>query len=426
MSVPPAWSPDASTPGVRRAARARHVVLGLLVILTSMLASCHGWRPPPYERRLAAAEDGLTADPAIEGRRDQVTAALARERAEVAFDEVEFRVQEDYDGDDHGVRLRARVPIPNPGELRARRRARRAETDAALALFEDAALSRRAELCRRAIESLSHAERTTLYAAYAERQRAVLEWNAEWARAGSLSEQAATRFEIETRIKLATRRPGPAPPPVSLPLALPPPIRPPQRLIRSPEIVRELIRANNPAVAVHDARSERYRALSKVADSERLPWLRFIDLTYEPLTRGDSDQAGGTQVAVRVPFGAGPRAAADRFQALSNGSLQEGSAVLADRTRVATVALDELDHFETNAGQWQELAELARRADGVAARWSRERLAKPADVADLTDRAYAARMAVLEAQTTAAAARCRLLAATGVAAEDWPREEPAR
>ena len=59
--------------------------------------------------------------------------------------------------------------------------------------------------------------------------------------------------------------------------------------------------------------------------------------------------------------------------------------------------------------------------ESVADRWWKSKRGTPSDIAGLVDDAFAARRAVLDAREEAGAARCLLLAMTGVAAEDWPR-----
>jgi hypothetical protein len=72
-------------------------------------------------------------------------------------------------------------------------------------------------------------------------------------------------------------------------------------------------------------------------------------------------------------------------------------------------------------GRDDPVSELADGAESVADRWWRGRLADPSGVAELFDRAYDARRSVIEARARAGLAGCRLLAATGVAPEEWPR-----
>ena len=133
--------------GAARSGR-RTRALGLLLVWIS--ASCAAGCATPvnsaYERRIADSQRGLDGDLAVEARREEVEAAMARERGESVLDAVQLRVRDEYE-DHHRVRVTARIPVPDPWEIRARRELRRADTETSVARLEETALSRRAELC---------------------------------------------------------------------------------------------------------------------------------------------------------------------------------------------------------------------------------------------------------------------------------------
>jgi hypothetical protein len=345
---------------------------------------------------------------------------MARERGEVALDEVQLRVENEYE-DDYGLRLTARVPVPNPKEVRARRGLRRSDTETSLARLEETALGRRSELCFASIESAAHTEEAGIYDEYARRQRALLERNEEQRRSGSQSERTSTRFELENRIKLATRMPGPAPQIEAAVRDLPLVYAPMGRLVRAYAVVRKTIGEHHPSTAVFMAVSDHYAAHSAREESRRLPWLDFVDLSYEPVATGDDSEIGA-QIAVRIPFGARARGNAQRYRALSRSESLKGERLVEEQVRRSLFALRELDDFETRVKQWEELLALARKADEVAERGSRQRVATLSQIASLFEQAYEARIAVLEARERAGMAGCTLLAMTGVPPEDWPRE----
>lgn len=406
--------------GFARSGR-RTRALGLLLAWLS--ASCAAGCATPvnsaYERRIADSQRGLDGDLAVEARREEVEAAMARERGESVLDAVQLRVRDEYE-DHHRVRVTARIPVPDPWEIRARRELRRADTETSVARLEETALSRRAELCFLSIEAAAYRERTEIYKAYARWQRTLQEWNKELQRSGSQSESAGTRFELESRIKLATRMPGPAPETRAPVRGLPPLERWPGRVVRSPALVREIVREHNPSVAVHEAISERYRALSARAESQRWPWLDFVDLSTQFERHRDTEF--GTQIALRVPLGAATSAEVDRYRALGRSQTREGDAVVEEQMRRSLFALRELDHFETNTDPWNELLTLARRAEAVAEQGWKERLARPSQIATLIEQAYDARNAVLDARERAGMASCTLLALTSISLDVWPRE----
>jgi hypothetical protein len=396
---------------------------------------------------VAEAQRGLEGDLAIEARVEEVQAAMARERGETALDEVQVRLREEYrsrtrpaatrtttsatstttvtgaesEDHDHSLRVMARIPVPNPREVRARRGLRRSDTAASLARLEETALIRRSELCFTSIESAAHTEQTVIYEDYARQQRALLERNEERRRSGSQSERTSTRFEVENRIKLATRMPGPAPQVEAVVRDLPRLEAPTGRLVRAHAVVRETVGEHNPSAAVHVAVSDRYAALSAREESRRWPWFDFVDLAYEREVTGDDDEIGA-QIALRIPFGAKARGNLDRYRALRKSQSLERERLVEENVRRSLFALEELDHFETHVEQWEELLTLARKADEVAERGWREQLARLSQIASLFEQAYEARIAVLEARERAGMASCTLLAMTGVPPEDWPRK----
>ena len=369
---------------------------------------------------MARVERGLEKDPAVRARRDQLEAARAREREEVAIDEVELRVQNNFD-DEYRLELTTRMPIPNPGEIRTRRAGRRAETEASFSRLEETALIRTAETCVRSIERIAHDQRAGHYQGYAQRLTALLQWGDDLRRTGSVNELAAMEFEIDSRVQLARREPGPPPLLDVVDWSLPPLARAPRRLVQTPAFLRKTVRAQHPSVGVRDATSAVYRALSDRAERRARPWFSFVDLSYEPVA-GNRDNEVGAQIGLRIPIGVVQRAEIDRYRALGRSERREGDRIVDEYVRRSLIALREIDHFEANAERWTELLTLAHEAETLAGRWRKEGLARPGDVADLVEQAYLARVAVVAARETAGLASCSLLAMTGVALEDWPRE----
>ena len=126
---------------------------------------------------------------------------------------------------------------------------------------------------------------------------------------------------------------------------------------------------------------------------------------------------------MRIPIGPSARRDTDRYRALRRARQRGGEQIVEEATLTGLRALDAINRFESNAPRWHELLELADRADAIAESWRSQGVAQPTDVADLFDRAFEARSAVLEARFEAGLARCRLLEATGVNAQGWPRLE---
>jgi len=401
---------------------ARLSSLACVWLLATWSGGCATSPPPELERRVAEAERGLEGDPALKARREEVAAAVARERGEPALDEFELRVGSESRDGDAVVGMKARIPIPDPGQVGARRAVRRAETETSVVRLEETSLRRRADLCFRSIDAEVYGARGEIYALYAERQRRLLEWSDKWRRSGLEDARVATQFEIEGRIKLVTRKPGPPPETSAVTDPLPVVRRGQGTLVTSPELLIDLVRKHHPSPAVHRAIAGRYEALSDRARSAGRPWFEFVDFNYaHSFETGGRDDYGG-QLAFHIPFGIESRAEVDRYRALVRSETLEGEGLVRDQARRSLVSLKEYEHFEASADQWLELLDLARSAEEVAGRWEEERLARPSQLENLIDRAYDARTAVLEARERAGIARCTVFALTGVSLDDWPRE----
>ncbi len=408
----------------RRVPAEVRVGLGVLaVVVVALAASCAGGPAFDHRQRIEAAQRGLADDPAIQARVAEVEAAVAREQGEALVDEVELRLGGEYEEDvGHRLRVLARIPVESPAELRARREVLRAGTEVAVARLEEASLERRAELCFPSVDVLVHRGRVSIYDAYAARQEALLEWSEEWRSVGTIDELTAARFKLESRVKLATREP-PRPPQVEMVMAVLPEVGARAGgLVREAPLLREMVRRHHPSAAVLRATAERYRALSDRAHSEAMPWLRFVDVSYQHESGGGGSHGGGGQLAFEIPLGARERANAGRYRALVRQEQSEEQRLVEEQVRRSLEALGALADFEARAGRWEELEALAGAAEQIADRWWRARLARPRQVAALLDQAFAARSAVLDAQERAAIAGCTLLAMTGVPPENWPRQ----
>lgn len=396
-------------------------------ILACILAAACATQPAPrddHELRIEQTQNELD-DPVLEAQRAAVEAARANEQRPKLVDRVELRAAEDYLGREHQVRALARVKVRHPLELRAERDVLRAETDIEVARLAEATLERRVELCFPSIDALVHEEQSRIFTDYTLRQQILLDWNENWRESGVIDELSGTRFELDSRVKLATRQPLPIAEhaPISMPL--------PEigagvgELVRDSEYLRATVRSHHPSARVHRATADRYLRLAERARARGLPGLRFVDVSYRHRTQhhatGSRDGVGG-QVAFEIPFGGGSRAEIARFDALVRKQRFEGNALVEEQMSLSLQALSDIHDFEARADQWRELEELAADADQVADRWWKSRLARPAQVASLLDEAYAARIAVLEARERAANARCTLLAMTGVAPDAWPRK----
>jgi hypothetical protein len=387
-------------------------------MLTVAAAACTN-SPRRYPERIADARRGLEEDSAVQARVAEVEAALEREREETPIDALEFRVGDEYDGD-HGVRFLTRIPVPDPGRLRASRAVRRAETQVSLARLEETALERNAEACVLAIELGGHRETERLYAVYAAHQRELLEWDAGRRQVGVRKEGLSLQFEIEREVRLANYLPEPGPVGEAQTAVLPAVGGLPRPLSKSHELLRKLVGGQHPSIAVRNATAARYAAMSERAQRAGRPWVDFVDWSYT-IEQGRHDEISG-QIAVQVPIGSASDASAGRYRALERASHHEANQVLEDGVRRALEALEKIERFQNNTARWQALLNLAEKAEELAERWRSERLAGPPTVAALFDRAYEARRTVLLARKRAGLASCELVATTGVWIDDWPSE----
>lgn len=401
----------------------------LVLVAISCAREPKSARPADEDIALAA---GQPEAPAIAARRAGIEAARTGEGSAGLMDEVELRVSDDY-VDEHQIRVAARVPLRRPAETRAHREMVAAEVEMAESRLDEAALTLRADQCFPSVDAQARAADEQMYLDWAARQDSLLAYNDEGRRSGLISEIDASRFELSSRLRLATREPMPAPPQearaAALPLLLP--SDPP--LDRSDTTLMQAVRRHHPSVALHHATAARYEAMAGRARSRGRPWVKFVELRYEHQT-GESNgpgrpndpsvNGGGARVSFTVPFGGDASAEARRYSALVREQRSEAEALVADRTRGAALALEELHAFEARVAGLRELLNLADEADAIADRWWRSKLASPNQIANLLDEAFAARSAVLDARERAGIARCTLLTMTGVAAEDWPRESP--
>jgi hypothetical protein len=395
----------------------------LLAILALGGLACAS--PEPAEtlqqqrERVARAQEGVAEDPLVEAHVAAVEAARAREETPMFVDEVELRVGDAYI-DEHRVRVTARVPMNRPSELRAQREVYAAETRIAISRLEEVSLERKAELCFPSVEALAAERRRAIYADYVDQRQELLAWNADWRSAGTIDELRGARFELESRIRLASWEPGPVATPERVLDALPEIGSGDGALVRDPELIRSTVRRHHPSVALRRATAARYRALAERARARSQPWIKFVDVGYE-YRSDDSENGVGGQLSFEIPLGGD--VGVTRYAALIRKESGESRGLVEEQMAQGLQALDVLHAFEAHSQRWRDLLRLADEAEEIAERWWRGRLAKPSDVASLQDEAFEARSTVLEARERAGSAYCTLLATTGVDLEAWPREK---
>lgn len=387
------------------------------------LAGCGAERRAAVRSRIASGSQGLEDEPAVGAASARGEAALAREAEPVFFRGLELRARglsADNFSRGEDVEFSARLEMNNPWALASERRARRSETDEALAEVEQTSLELRAEQCRRSMEAGALAERRAFYEWYRERLEAALEWNEQRRAAGTVDELRAQRLELEGATRLARREPPPAGDPVSPDFPLPELTAPAEPLVVQPAVVRERVGQHQPAVAGRLAAKRRLEALAERATRRRLPWFGFVEVGYELSPHNSASNITG-QVALEIPFGLDQRAEARRYQALSRGEELEAEALERELSRLALAALRTISFFEGRADRLRALLQTSRASQTLADRWLAERLGEPLDVARLIDEAYQAHDSVVEERLRAGLAACLLLETTGTPLAQWPR-----
>lgn len=374
---------------------------------------------------MASEAGDLESDPAVRAAIARGEAALARESGSSAFEGIELRARgmsADRFRNGEDFEFSARLEMRNPFEVASERRARRAETDIALAGLEGTTLEVRAERCRISVTAAAAQERRGAYQWYRERLESVLAWNDQRRTAGTVDELRAQRLRLEGSSRLADREPRPLDGVAVGEFPLPAIAVPAQPLSLDHGVVIERILRNQPSLAARRATKRRYEAYAQRANRRRLPWFGFVEVAYEVASPNTFSNVTG-QVAFEVPFGAEHRAEARRYEALGRSEELDTEALEIELGRLALMALREIAFYEERTAQLSSLLEESRAAQQIADRWLTERIGDPAQVAQLIDEAFRAHESVVDSRRRAGLAGCMLLETTGVAVADWPRGE---
>lgn len=399
--------------------------------LALLLVGCAGTPGAHLAQRRARVEaeiaaKGLNGNPAIDAAREELEAAVMLEGADVAIDGFELRAGVVHERDEKMQAL-ARLPLRNLAELHAQKEARLAQSEVALARLEEVTLAERVAECLPSLEYQVRSRQEEIFAGYARRHAALLEWNREMRAAGLIDEVGAKRFELSSNVKLATRDPSGLPEPLprsnsdSVLDVLPAPLPGVPPLSTAPDVLHRVLVSNQPSVGVVRARQREFEALSRRETMKRIPSPRFVDVGYEPVAYSGDKRQVAARVAFEIPFGREASANHRRYQALARAERSRVRALLEVQRREAERALGEINIFRERADHWLALADLADASEEVAERWWQDRQAEPGQISSLLDSVYAARVAVLEARQRAGRAGCVVIEATGVTVSEWPR-----
>jgi hypothetical protein len=404
-------------------------VIAAALLVASVLAACAG-----EERRAlvrSRVDEILKAAPgslALQAEAERVEASLAREGEASVLDGISLRV-EDFSPDaarqrGAGIDLETRVSIRNPWATASERRARQAETDAAIAEMEQRSHELRAEDCTARMEAAGFLERQALHDWYEAQLEPLLRWNAEGHSAGVIDELEAERLALEAEVSLEKRRPlhVATPPRVVGPgLALPELGRATKApLDRRRETILATIDGRHSEAAALRAAARASQALAQRVRRSRLPWLGFVGLSWEFDPENTAGDLMG-EATVEIPFGLDLHAEASRHEALGRAETFEADAVVQEAATLAQEALEQVAAFEESSERLLALLERTERAQTLVERWTAGRFGEPRRVAALLEEVFELRLEVIEERARAGLAGCVLLETTGLAISDWPR-----
>ena len=354
--------------------------------------------------------------------RAAIDAAQAEQNTARSFRELELRIgglSGEGFSTGEGFDFAVRLPFDRPWVVDAKREAASAEVDVEIAALEQAAFEVEVRRCREGIAPSVYREERALLEGYRGNIEGVLEWNRAWLEAGELNELEAARLDLDQKLALSSRAPRPVmttSPGVSLPSLTPPA----ERLDQSPENVQGVLVEHHPRIRTLEAESRRFEEEARAVEGEKLPWFRFVELSYQTGEGQGAENIEG-KLSLEVPFGVVEDAEEERASLRALEKKRRAEQVIVRQRRVTDRALLALSHFEASAPSWRELLRSAEEAEGVALRWLAQREGDPRAVAQLLLRAHSARLSVLERQEQAATASCDLLEASGVPYSSWPR-----
>jgi hypothetical protein len=396
------------------------LVLSLAAVST---LSCGAERRASLRGQMDERARELGDEPGLRAAAARGEAALADESGSVLFEGIEVRARglsaENFSqGSD--IEVSARLGMSNPWAMAADRRARRAETEVTLAELDQTSLGLRVDRCLTSMEIGAVEVRAAFYEWYRRQLEAVLEWNGQCRRAGTVDELQAQRLHLSGSVRLARGEPRPAEGVASPGFDLPAVSRPEAQLRLDPTLVAAHVAEHHPMITGHLAAKRRHEELARRAARRRLPWIEFVELAYELAPHNSAANITG-QVSLELPFGLDQRAETQRQEALSRGEDFEAEALELELARHALAALRAIAFFEAQTDQLERLLDEVRTTQALAERWLGGRLGQPLDVARLIDEAFEAHDTVVEARLRAGLASCALLESTGTPLSAWPR-----
>lgn len=389
-------------------------------LLAALLGTgCAGPALAPAPREAFVA---VQSDPAVEAAAARVLAAEQEEAAPGALDALELRVGGIGDGQTEpggNFEVGARLNLTSPFEMVAQDRAAQAAVDEAAAVLDATALETLVARCDTDVARAAGEARREVAASAA----ASLEELDGWVRALDRANLLSTPNLLELRMELGMARVAAAPAPqpsAQLPLfGLPDAGWRDRSWTASVAQLDALIDRYNPDLAARRAAGRRFDALAQQAGAEGLPWLNFVELSYQPYNDDEVRGDYAARLSVEVPLSGEAGGLADGYRQRSRAESLDGEALRAELRLAAEQALATLVAYRDRATVWSELLAAANEAEQVAAAGLASRTGEAEDLFSLVRRAQEVRLRAIGWQEEVAQAGCSLLAATGVRPEQF-------
>jgi hypothetical protein len=321
--------------------------------------------------------------------------------------------------DGQGTRVALRFGLERPWQVSAVRDSLRADHEATSSAGEQALQAGLSETCSESASAHALDAERSLYATYRQLLERAGKWAEAWKSAGTLEPLSASRSVLFIQRHLWSDMPSPLMPRTHATLgALPSIAQQSASLSRDPQFLLSHI-AGRPEVQAHLAGSRKREALAAAERGSRLPWLEVLQVGYprDPSSARDVQ----ARVGVGFPLADGSRGRAERAAFGAQAEQYRAESEAARLLRVASLQLDVLERFESEAPHLQRLQELSDQSDAVALTFLNAQMGEPDKVAQLLSEAYAVRRALLAARADAARAACELERATGIPYTAWPR-----
>lgn len=391
-----------------------------LVVLAALLgAGCASTAVAPAPR---AAFSAVESDPAVAAAAARLEAARSEEAGPGPMEALELRlggIGEGQTAPGGNLEVGARLNLTSPFEMAAQGRATQAAVDEAAAVLDAVALKTLVGRCDSDVARSASEARREIAAKAANRLGELDTWVRGLGRANLLSASAL----LELRMELGMARVAAAPSPQAaetLPLfGLPDAAWSGRAWTATGPQLDALIDRYNPDLATRRAAGRRFEALAEQAGAKGLPWLNFVEMSYQPYNDDEVRGDYAARLSVELPLSGEAGDAADGYRQRAKAETLDGEALRAELRLAAQEALATLAAFGAREATWTELLAAATEAEQVADSSIAARSGEADDLFSLARRAQEVRLRALGWQEDVALAGCSLLAATGVRPEQF-------